>query len=221
MNRYVYTCIHVDIYTHRYTYIHCIHKCIYLHKATCESVISTKFANATTLPPKPRAYLMSVKTRMIKQKNIWYSKILNHNKQMHIASKWWVKKGSHDTRQNKSQHCPPGPGTIVPRVRRSRIPGCSFAVNLQANVSPMAAEINRCRLLRGATAAGQRHWTATALSRPRRKGTDPLTQLEHASWTRVKETLDKAKIQAWFTQRDTTKHVFKWFYVNEGFHTLI
>ena len=50
MHMYVYTCIHVDIYTytHRYTYIHCIHKCIYLHKTTCESVISTKFANATT-----------------------------------------------------------------------------------------------------------------------------------------------------------------------------
>ena len=44
--------------------------------------------------------------------------------------RWWVRKGSHDTRQNqyKTQHCVRGPGTIVPRVRRSRIPGCSFAV---------------------------------------------------------------------------------------------
>ena len=84
----VYTCIHVDIYTytHRYTYIHCIHECIYLHKATCESVISTKLANATTLPPKPRAYLMSVKASIIKQNNKWYSQILNHNKQMRIVS---------------------------------------------------------------------------------------------------------------------------------------
>ena len=48
--------------------------------------------------------------------------------------------------------------------------------------------------LRGAMAAGQRHLTASALSRPCRKGTDPLTQFEHASWTRVKEALDKAKI---------------------------
>ena len=87
-NMYVYTCIHVDIYTytHRYTYIHCIHKRIYIHKATCESVISTKFANATTLPPKPRAYLMSVKASTIKQNIRRYSRILNHNKQMRIAS---------------------------------------------------------------------------------------------------------------------------------------
>ena len=88
MHMYVYTCIHVDIYTytHRYTYIHCIHKCIYLHKATCESVISTKFANATTLPPMPRACLMSVKASVIKQNIRRYSRILNHNKQMRIAS---------------------------------------------------------------------------------------------------------------------------------------
>ena len=105
----------------------------------------------------------------------------------HGPQRWWVRKGSHDTRQNqfKTQHCAPGPGTIVPG----------------------ALEPDSWLQLRGATAAGQRHWTATALSRPRRKGTDPLTQFEHASWTRVKEALDKAKIQAWFTQRDTTKHV--------------
>ena len=48
----------------------------------------------------------------------------------HDPQRWWVRKGSHDTRQNqfKTQHCGPGPGTIVPRVRWSRIPGCSFAV---------------------------------------------------------------------------------------------
>ena len=88
MHMYVYTCIHVDIYTytHRYTYIHCIHKCIYLRKATCESVILTKFANATTLPPKPRACLMSVKASIIKQNIRRYSRVLNHNKQMRIAS---------------------------------------------------------------------------------------------------------------------------------------
>ena len=107
----------------------------------------------------------------------------------HGPQRWWVRKGSHDTRQNqfKTQHCAPGPDTIVPRVRWT--------------------EPDSWLQLRGATAAGQRHWTATALSRPRRKGTDPLTQFEHASWTRVKEALDKAKIQAWFTQRDTAKHV--------------
>ena len=70
---YVYTCIHVDIYTytHRYTYIHCIHKRIYLHK----KVVS------------------------------WYQAKPIQNPTLHA-----------------------GPGTIVPRVRWSRIPGCSFAV---------------------------------------------------------------------------------------------
>ena len=88
MYMYVYTCIHIDTYTctYRYTYIHCIDKSIYLHKATCESVISTKRANAITLPPKPRAYWMSVGASIIKQNNRWYSRILNHNKQMHIVS---------------------------------------------------------------------------------------------------------------------------------------
>ena len=37
----------------------------------------------------------------------------------HGPQRWWVRKGSHDTRQNqfKTQHCGPGPGTIVPRAR--------------------------------------------------------------------------------------------------------
>ena len=105
----------------------------------------------------------------------------------HGLQRWWVRKWSHDTRQNqfKTQHCAPGPAQSS-----HECVGAGFL-----------AAASRCH------AAGQRHWTATALSRPRRKGTDPLTQLEHASWTRVKEALDKAKIQAWFTQRDTTKHV--------------
>ena len=48
----------------------------------------------------------------------------------HGPQLWWVRKGSHDTRQNqfKTQHCVPGPGTIVPRVHWSRIPDCSFAL---------------------------------------------------------------------------------------------
>ena len=48
----------------------------------------------------------------------------------HGPQRWWVRKGSHDTRQNqfKAHHWAPGPGTIVPRVRWSWIPGCSFAV---------------------------------------------------------------------------------------------
>ena len=48
----------------------------------------------------------------------------------HGPQRWWVRKGSHDTRQNqfKTQHCGPGPGTIVQRAHWSRIPGSSFAV---------------------------------------------------------------------------------------------
>ena len=66
--------------------------------------------------------------------------------------RWWVRKGSHDTRQNqyKTQHCVRGPGTIVPRVRRSRIPGCSFAVPRR----PVNATEPRDGVV---TAASQRH----------------------------------------------------------------
>ena len=50
----------------------------------------------------------------------------------------------------KPQHCVPGPGTIVPRVRRSRIPGCSFAVPRR----PVNATERRDGVV---TAASQRH----------------------------------------------------------------
>ena len=96
--------------------------------------------------------------------------------------RWWVRKGKTNSKPNTAR-----------RTRHNR--------------PTSALEPDSWLQHRGATAAGQRHWTATALSWPRRKGTDPLTQFEHASWTRVKEALDKANIQAWFTQRDTTKHV--------------
>ena len=104
----------------------------------------------------------------------------------HGPQRWWVRKGSHDTRQNqfKTKHCAPGPGTIVPRVRWSRILGCSFVVPRPVNATEPR---RRCH---GRVAKAPTRWPS--LSMPAQA---------------VKEALDKAKIQAWFTQRDTTKHV--------------
>ena len=83
----------------------------------------------------------------------------------HGPQRWWVRKGSHDTRQNqfKTQHCGPGPGTIVPRVRWSRIPGCSFAVPLNRDVVVTAASqrhrptdpVWTCQLNEGEGSTGQ------------------------------------------------------------------
>ena len=102
--------------------------------------------------------------------------------------RWWVRNGSHDTRQNqfKTQHCVPGPGTIVPRVRRSQISGCSFAVPWR----PVNASDPRLRC-HGRVAKAPTRWPS-------------LSMLAEWEW---RKHWTKQKIQAWFTQRDTTKHV--------------
>ena len=106
----------------------------------------------------------------------------------HGLQRWWVRKGSHDARQNqfKTQHCALGPSIIIPRVRRSRIPGCSFAVPRR----PVYATEPQ-RRCQGCVIKASTRWPS--LSMPAERGW-------RKHWT-------KQKIQAWFTQRDTTKHV--------------
>ena len=97
-------CIHIDIctYIHIYLYIHCIDKCIYLDKATCESVISNQTCKCNHIASllsqgliewvsKQVQYYISITPNAlialrIKQNNRWYSKIWYHNKQMYIVS---------------------------------------------------------------------------------------------------------------------------------------
>ena len=101
----------------------------------------------------------------------------------HGPQRWWVRKGSHDTRQNqfKTQHCGPGPGTIVPRARWSRIPGCSFAVPRR----PVNATEPRRRC----------HGRVV-----RHRPADPV-------WALQLNEGEGSTGQSKNTQRDTTKHV--------------
>ena len=104
----------------------------------------------------------------------------------HGPERWWVRKGLMIPGKNNSK---PNTARRAPAQSSHECFGAGFL-----------AAASRCH---GRSAPLNRDGVVTA----RRKGTDPLTQFEHASWTRVKEALDKAKIQAWFTQRYTTKHV--------------
>ena len=159
---YVYTCIHI----HAQIYVYTLYSQMHLFTQSNMWICNFKqICKATTLPPKPRAYLMSVKASMIKQNNRWYSRniitnrcasrilfynIMDSNKIMwniDNLSKIYINHQCHHCTHRrvchsaacsaggvitgKTQHCVPGPGTIVPRVRGSRVPGCSFEVPRQ------------------------------------------------------------------------------------------
>ena len=103
----------------------------------------------------------------------------------HAPQRWWVRKWFHDTRQNqfKTQHCAPGPAQSS-----HECVGAGFLAAASRCHGGRSTPLNRDGVV---TAASQRHRPA-----------DPAWACQL-----VKEALDKAKIQAWFTQRDTTKHV--------------
>ena len=103
----------------------------------------------------------------------------------HDPQRWWVRKWSHDTRQNqfKTQHCAPGPAQSS-----HECVGAGFLAAASRCHGGRSTPLNRDGVV---TAASQRHRPA-----------DPAWACQL-----VKKALDKAKIQAWFTQRDTTKHV--------------
>ena len=104
----------------------------------------------------------------------------------HDPQRWWVRKWSHDTRQNqfKTQHCAPGPAQSS-----HECVGAGFLAAASRCHGGRSTPLNRDGVV---TAASQRHRPA-----------DPAWACQL-----VKEALDKAKIQAWFTQRDTTKTCF-------------
>ena len=103
----------------------------------------------------------------------------------HDPQRWWVRNWSHDTRQNqfKTQHCAPGPAQSS-----HECVGAGFLAAASRCHGGRSTPLNRDGVV---TAASQRHRPA-----------DPAWACQL-----VKEALDKAKIQAWFTQRDTTKQV--------------